>query len=59
VKQAKTNRVQVARLEDLAVLAQRDGKIIFSQTIADTDVFFVPDGPVTYEYTRQRVSKGA
>jgi hypothetical protein len=54
-----SNRVQVAKLQDLAVLAQRDGKIIFSQTTAEGETFFVPDGSVTYEYTRPLQSKGA
>lgn len=43
-------RVQVARLEDLAALAQRDGKIVFVERLPDSDLYFLPDGPVTYEY---------
>jgi len=48
-----SHRVQVARLEDLAALAQRDGKIVFSQKLPDGDLYFVPDGPLTYEYASQ------
>lgn len=43
-------RVQVARLEDLAALAQREGKIVFVQRLPDGDLYFLPDGAVTYEY---------
>ncbi|HLF79169.1 MAG TPA: DUF5305 family protein [Dehalococcoidia bacterium] len=54
-----SNRVQVARLQDLAVLASRDGKIIFNQKLPDGDLYFVPDGAVTYEYARHNAVKGA
>ncbi len=43
--------VQVASMLDLARLAARDGRIIFSQKLADGDLYFVPDGQTTYEYT--------
>jgi hypothetical protein len=48
-----SNRVQVASLEHLAVLAARDGGVIFSQRSAAGDTYFVPDGTTTYEYTPQ------
>lgn len=54
-----SNRVQVSRLQDLAVLAQRDGKIVFSQHIAGGELYFVPDGAVTYEYAYYHENKGA
>jgi hypothetical protein len=54
-----TNRVQVARLQDLAVLAQRDGKIIFRQKTHLGELFFVPDGLTTYEYLRVKLNRGA
>ena len=59
VEHMSPNRVQVGKLQDLAVLAQRDGKIIFSRTTSAGETFFVPDGSVTYEYTRPVRSKGA
>jgi signal peptidase I len=60
VTAAKTgaNRVQVARLEDLAMLAQRDGRIIFSRQTPEGEVYFVPDGATTYEYARLRETAG-
>jgi signal peptidase len=54
-----SNRVQVARLQDLAVLASRDGKIIFNQKLPNGELYFVPDGAVTYEYSRLDAVKGA
>jgi hypothetical protein len=42
--------VKVASLQDLAVLAQRDGKIIFNQATQSGPLYFVPDGAVIYEY---------
>jgi hypothetical protein len=48
------NRVQVGRLQDLAMLAQRDGKVIFNQQSPDGDRYFVPDGLVVYEYSEPR-----
>ena len=43
--------VQMTSLEDLAVLAQRDGRIIFNKRQEDGDLYFVPDGPLLYQYT--------
>jgi signal peptidase I len=45
-----SHRVRVASMTDLARLAQRDGGVIFSQKLPDGDLYFIPDGPVTYEY---------
>jgi signal peptidase len=42
--------VKVASLQDLAVLAQRDGRIIFNQATQSGPLYFVPDGSVIYEY---------
>lgn len=46
--------VQVASMQDLARLAARDGHIIFRQPVPDGDLYFVPDGAVTYEYVALR-----
>ena len=51
------HRIQVSHLDDLAVLAQRDGKIIFTRKLDDGDLFFVPDGATTYEYARHDLSR--
>jgi hypothetical protein len=44
-------RVQVATIQDLVRLAQRDGRPIFHQALGpDAHRYFIPDGAVTYEY---------
>ncbi len=56
--ESTANRVQVSRLEDLAVLASRDGRIIFRHETPGSQVFFVPDGPTTYEFARPSSNGG-
>lgn len=47
--------VDVASLEDLARLAQRDGGIVFHQSVdTSSKRFFVPDGTTMYQYIAQR-----
>ncbi|MCC7354405.1 MAG: hypothetical protein IT330_11680, partial [Anaerolineae bacterium] len=45
-------RIQVASMQDLARLAQRDGQIIFhQQTRPDLHLYFVHEGQVVYTYS--------
>ncbi|HEX5370736.1 MAG TPA: signal peptidase I [Dehalococcoidia bacterium] len=53
VEQTALQRVRLSNLQDLAKMAQRDGRIIFSQAQDDNELLFVPDGAVTYEYVYQ------
>ncbi len=46
--------VQVRSMEDLAKLAQRDGRIVFREDTDEGGVYFVPDGGITYEYEPAR-----
>jgi len=44
-------KIWVASIEDLAMLAQRDGRMILHQEVApQAHLYFVPDGAVTYQY---------
>lgn len=44
--------IRVATMQDLVRLAQRDGRTIFHQALgADSHLYFVHDGTVTYQYT--------
>jgi signal peptidase I len=54
-----SHRVQVASMTDLARLAQRDGGVIFSQKLPDGDLYFIPDGTLTYEYGPHSPPAGA
>ncbi|NLG73388.1 MAG: signal peptidase I [Chloroflexi bacterium] len=46
-----SQKIEVAGMQDLARLAQRDGGVIFHQNLrSGADVFFVPDGQVVYLY---------
>jgi hypothetical protein len=53
VEETALQRVRLSNLQDLAKMAQRDGRIIFSQAQDDNELLFVPDGAVTYEYVYQ------
>ena len=44
-------KISVASIEDLAKLAQRDGRMILHQEVApQSHLYFIPDGDVTYQY---------
>jgi signal peptidase I len=51
----RARRVEVATLEDLGRLAQRDGGIIFYKSDAKSDYYFIPESAVTYEHTVVKV----
>ncbi len=52
VNRSTSRRIRVASMQDLARVAQRDGRMILDQRNgAGTHRYFVDDGSVTYEYT--------
>jgi hypothetical protein len=51
--------IDVASLQDLARLAQRDGGIVFHQRFDTSGYrYFVPDGTTMYQYTTQQRQTG-
>jgi signal peptidase I len=50
----RARRVEVASLDDLGRLAQRDGGVIFLEEDRDGDRYFIPETTITYEYVTKR-----
>lgn len=47
----QAQRIRVASIKDLVKLAQRDGRMILHQQLAPhSDLYFIQDGAVTYQY---------
>mgnify|MGYP005856176843 CR=1 FL=1 len=56
----RSQRIEVASMEDLARLADRDGRIILHQERGpEADVYFVHDGDLVYTYTVARPNEQA